>query len=295
MGKKHFSLNKRLIKEVNRLAGNFSNENYSKIGNIDNILIKRDISVEKKKNILVKKLHGAIVKTFSIDKKKCNKKTFESLKKRLHNIRKIIAKLSSINYYLETMFLEDLRLSNIKIRNKGSKLKQQSPTTKDELEMLEYTTYRLIGEVVILDKKLLKEYTAKEKKIFGEEKTKVKDIDMVLKKESDMLEHLEAKLPPPKAASPTLLNEPLFTHWVARIFALLSYFEHIYAKEKGIFSKLKKNKKIRRKINKKITYLMKERSKLLKIMEQKAVSIRKFSADNKFRKELHNLTTTIRL
>ena len=294
ISRKHLSLNERLARESNNLAGRFNSKNYSKAENIEGMLLKRGISVERKKGILIKKLHELVVKAFSIDKRKFSKKSFDSLKKRLHSIRRITIKLRSINYYLETAFLDDLKDSKIKIGNENIKL-QKSALAGDELEALEYTAYKLISEVVMLDKRLLSEYAHREKRVVKEEKADTKSIGSVLKKESELLEHLEAKLPPPKSATMDLMKEPVFTHWVARIFAILSYLEHMHSKEAEIFSKLKKNKAVKAKISKKIMHLSKEKSKLIGIMEEKLASMKKFRIDNKFRKELHNLTTTINL
>ena len=220
---RHFSLNEKLAKEVNNLSRNFDIKKYSKIENIDSILLKKDISVETKKNILLKKLHSAVLAAFSIDKKRFNKKTFRALKKRLHDLRRLIIKLRSINYYLETTFLFDSKILNVKSINKSSKLQQQNALAKNELDALEYAAYKLIEEVVMLDKRLLSDYTLKEKKVLAKERLGIEDLDVLLKKESEVLEHMEAKLPPPKAATITLVKEPTFTHWVARVFALLSY------------------------------------------------------------------------
>lgn len=291
INQKHLILSEKLAEESNRLSRNFNNQNYSKIENIDSTLLRRDISVEKKKSILIKKLHNAVVKTFSVDKKRLNKKVFDLLKKRLHNIRKTIIKLRSINYYLETAFLEELKFSGIKITNESPKLKRKKSLAGNELEVLEYTAYKLIEEVVTLDKRLLGGYAHKEKAILKKEKTEINDIGLILRKESELLEHLEAKLPPPKAATIALTKEPLFTHWVARVFALLSYLGHLYHKELIILSKLKKSKAIKKKVSKKIAHILKEKSKLLKIMEEKAISMEKYEMDNKLRKELHNFTT----
>ena len=161
--------------------------------------------------------------------------------------------------------------------------------------MLEYTAYNLIGKIVMLDKRLLREYSSKEMKVIGKEKIEIKDIGMILKKESELLEHMEAKLPPPKAATIALMKEPIFTHWVARIFALLSYLEHNYAKEAMIFGKIKNNRLARSKINRKISYLMKEKSKMIMIMQEKAVSMKQSGMDSSLKRELHNLTATINL
>ena len=293
INQKHLSLNKRLANEANKLIRSFNYKNYVKVENIDDILLKRDITIENKKRILIKKLHNAIVTTFSIDKNRFNKKAFDSLKKRLHSIRKIILKLRSINYYLETIFLEELRFSKIKMKNKSSKLNQQTALARNELEALEYAAYKLIEEVIALDKKVLGEYIVKEEKVISKEKIEIKELDLLLRKESELLEHMEAKLPPPKAATITLVKEPIFTHWVARLFALLSYLENLYTKEAKVFVKIKKNKKLRAKISKKIIHLIKEKSKLLKIMEEKAISMKKFGLGRELKKELHNFAATM--
>ncbi|MBI3035291.1 hypothetical protein HYY71_03125 [Candidatus Woesearchaeota archaeon] len=294
IAQKHLSLNKRLARESNGISKKFSVKNYSKIENIDALLLKRDISVERKKGILIKKLHEAVLRAFSIDKGSLNKKAFALLKKRIYNIRKVINKLRSINYYLETVFLEDLSLSNIKMK-KQRKLKQRNALARDELEALEYTAYKLIGEVVTLDKRLLREYSQREKTIVSKEKIEIRDIEPMLRKESEILEHIEAKLPPPRAAGAALIKEPVFTHWIARIFSLLSYLEHIHSKELILFSKLKKNKKAKMMISKKINQLLREKSKLVGIMEEKFISMRRLDIDSGLKKDIHNLTTIINL
>ncbi len=291
----HLSLNEKLAHELNRLAKNFSYKNYSKIENIDRILLKRDISVEKKKDILLKSLHSLLTKAFSISKSKLNKQSFESLKKRLADVRNIVDKLRSINYYLETTFFQDIRIAGIKTTVKNPRLRQKQTLARDELEALEYTAYELIGKAIVLDKKLLEEYSKKETRVIKKEKSEFRSLGSVLAKETELLEHLEAKIPPMAATSKNLLKEPVCSHWISRIFALLGYLEHIYSGEKEIFRQLKKNKLIKSRIEKKISHLIKERSKLFSIMEQKAVSMENFNADNKFKAELHNLTTIIRV
>ena len=293
ISRKHLSISEKLAKELNGLVKNFNSESYSKIGDIEGVLLKRDISVEKKKNILLKKLHELIVSTFSIDRKKFGNKSFESLKKRMHGTRKVINKLRSINYYLETTFLEDLNLSKRMTGEKKSKPKHE--LEKNELNALEYAAYRLISKAVMLDKRLLKEYAQKSESAATKEKEETQDLRVLLRKESLLLEHLEAKIPPPKAVSMRLLAEPMFTHWTARLLSLLSYLEYLHGIEAIIFARLKQNKEARQMISKKISGLMKEKSKLIRIMEEKEISMKKFSFDGKLKKELHQLTTTITL
>ncbi len=290
-GEKYIDLSGQLAKESNRLARNFSKKNYSKIENIDGMLLERDISVEKKKAMLLGKLHESVVRAFSINKKEFGRKGLESLKKHLHSIRKIVLKLRSINYYLETAFMQEIKAAKIKINGKAAPGRENN-FARDELEALELTAYRLIGMAVVLDKRLLSEYAGRKNKAMKDERADAKNLGSILKKESWMLEHLEAKLPPPKAATINLAKDPAFTHWAARVFALLSHIEHAYHKETIIFGQLKKNKLVRARLGKKISRLLEEKSKLIKIMQEKNISIETFRISDGLRQELRNFTTT---
>ena len=292
--KKNFSLNKALIEDLNSSLKNFSNKRYSRIEKIDGMLIRRDISVEKKKKILIGALHESVVAAFSIDKKKFTKRSLDSLRDRLHSIRKLIDKLRSINHYLETAFLEDIMLPKANA-GKSQKLRRESIVARDELEALEYGAYKMIEHAVMLDKTALKEYKLKEISTARKETGEAESLKIILSRESSIMEHLEAKLPPRKAVSAAFVKEPIFTHWVARIFALLSYLEELYSKEAKIFNKLKNNNAARRGISKKIMQIIKEKSKLLRIMEEKSISMKKLRIDNNFRKELRNFTTVINI
>ncbi len=293
ISKEHLRLNNRLVSEINKFSGRFSKKDYSKIGEINRLLLKRDISIESKKSILVKKLHDLTAKTFSINKARFGKSSFGLMKTRLLHILRLTDKLRSINHYLETTFFEDLKAEGVRIPVTYSNAGKSKTLARDELQALEYTAYRLIAEAAMLDKTLLKEYSRKEEKIIQKDEAELKDIRSILAKESELLEHIQAKIPTASSAGMNLIKEPVFSHWASRVFALLAYFEHLYAKERQIFRKLKKNRHIKPKIEKKIAALLKERAKLVQIMEQKIVSMEKFNIGSKFKKELRNLTTII--
>ena len=295
ISQRHLSISHKLAGEMNRLSRNFSSKDYSKVEDIDNVLLNRDISVERKKRLLIGKLHSIIVKTFAINKGKTAKNMLNPLAARLVNIRKLVNKLRSLNQYLETMFLADLNFLKIKVPLQGRKSNSRKSTIKDEFEALEYMAYKLIEEVVMLDKRLIAGYKQKGKKILAEEKVGIQDLGGILGKQTEAFEHLEAKLPPKRHLPIALMKEPLFTQWVARVLSLLSYIEHLYGKETKIFRQLKTSKSANARIGKKILQLAKERSKLLDIMEEKASSMRKIKLDSALRLELRNLTTTINL
>ncbi len=295
LNQNHLVLNEKLIKKSNSFARTFNLNDYARVEDIERILLKRDVSVEEKKKLLVRSLSESVLKAFSVNKGTFNKKTLDSLKKRLAGIRMIMAKLRSINYYLESSFLQEIHHPKIKLSNKRPRLKGRGNFASDELEALEYTTYKLIEKAVVLDKRLLSEFHHKQSKILREEKLEIRGLGPLFAKESELLEHLEAKLPPPKAVTMEFMKEPMFTHWVSRIFALLSFIEHACSKENAILGMLKKDKTARKMVDKKIRNLVHERSKLLKIMEEKAISMEEYRNDRDFKKELHNLTTTINL
>lgn len=290
----HLKLHNKLIRETNLLSKNFSAKAYSKTENIDRLLRRQDISAESKKQLLAKKLHDLVLRTFSIDRKKFSNKNFDSFKKRLQDIRKIIIKLRSINYYLETAFLEDLNLPKARISIKNPKI-SNGRLSRGEIGVLEYASYRLIGKAVMLDKRLVKQYTAREEKIIKKEKAGIKDIRVILEKETAVMEHLEAKIVPAGHVTVNLLRDPVFSHWAATVFALLAYLGHLTHVERGISAQLKKNISFRSKIIKKISYIVREKSKLLRIMEQKQYSMGKAIINSKFKKEYHNLIAAIRI
>ena len=292
---RHIIISDKLAKEMNMMSKKFDLRSYSKIENIDSMLLNRDISVEKKKRLLIEKLHSLVAKTFAISRKNIAKAAFNSLANRLLSIRKIVMKLRSINNYLETTFLNELNFLELKVPVQNNRFRNKRSIANDELEALEYMAYNLIGKVVVLDKRLLAEYKSRERNIISKEKIEVRDLASILGKESGALEHLEAKLPPPRLLPAALKEEPLFTQWVSRILALLSYLEHQYGKEMEIFSRLKKNKTAKSRIGKKIVQLARERSRLLDIMDDKAASMNKFRLDGEIKKELRKLTTTITL
>ena len=293
-GRNHISLNETLIKDLNSSLKRFSNKSYSKIESIDKILIKKDISVENKKKILMGRLHKYVVAAFSVDKKKFSKGSLDSLRERMRAIRKVTDKLRSINYYLETTFLEEINISKISV-GKNPKLRLKEIVAKDELEALEYGAYRMIEHAVMLDKTALKEYKLKERATAKKETLEAKNLELILRKESLLMEHLEAKIPPPKAVSKEFIREPIFTHWAARVFALLSYLEEMHSKETKIFNNLKNNSTARRSITKKIAQIIKEKSKLIRIMEEKSISMKKLRIGNDFKNGLRNFTTVINL
>ena len=113
LSRKHISLSRKLAKEISSLARNFSEKSYSRTEDAEHLLLRHDISVERKKSILVQSLHKAIAKAFSIGKKRPGKKTILVLRQRIQSIRKIVNKLRSINYYLETTFMQDLNIPKI--------------------------------------------------------------------------------------------------------------------------------------------------------------------------------------
>ena len=280
----------RLAEEVNKSAKRFKLKEYKKSRSYATLLINKDISVEKKKKVLTEKLHKLIVKTFSIDlsKLKSEKAVLKVLKGNIKILRDFVHKLKSINHYLEESFLAESGLIKKSRKVDGSKnpeklIEAKFSLSKKYLDKLEHTTYQLIEKVILFDKKLLKGYELKEEKVVSREEAEIKDINRVLSRQSELLHHLEAKLPPPSKISLQSLKRKIFDQWVPRILALLAGLESEYKRESLIFKKLKKNQRLRLLINKKIKSVEREKADLIRIKQKRLISVVK---SNKLDNEL---------
>lgn len=303
--KKHIDIYNKIADDINKLAKKFKQENYkTKLDKYERLLLRKDVSVEKKKKEIVKHLHALIIKTFSInpDKIKSHKSVLNVLKNNLRVIRRLVIKLRDINYYLENTLLGEIKLTKKIIRwdkldDKAIKklIEEEGVIKKKELEKLEHITYKLIERTISLDQRLLKRYKRKEERILKKATIKINDLKKMLAKESDLLAHLEAKLPPHKIKK-SLLKKAKFSEWVSKIFALLSAFENEYEKESLIFEKLKRNEKLRKKIDIKIAHLIKEKFELLKLREKRLLSMEKAGKVEAYdQKIFHSYASALRL
>lgn len=265
------------------------------------MLAKTDITVEAKKALLLKHLHSLLITSISIDPKKEGiEKSTVILKGNLTLLRSLVMRLRDINYYLETIFLEELGLLKVDISLLGKK--ELSRLQKDErylknkdLTRLEQTAYSLIGKLIFLDKRLLKGYRETEIKVVKEELS-IKDLEPILKKESEILCHLEAKLPPANKVKNELLKSPNFTHWVARVLALLSELESDYQKEIRIFEKIKGKESVRKRIDIKIKHLLKEKERLLRLKDERVQSAKNIGRlEKEWFRAAHHYTISLRL
>ena len=98
--------------------------------------------------------------------------------------------------------------------------------------------------------------------------------------QTELLEALEAKLPPSSKVKPKLFTKAVFNYWAPMVFALLSSFETEYSKEKEIFSIIKKSYGLRKKIEGKIRHVIAEKEKILKIKEKRALSMSRMQGIN---------------
>ncbi|MBL7054324.1 hypothetical protein ISS05_01035 [Candidatus Woesearchaeota archaeon] len=287
----------KLADDVNKKSKSFKSKDYKASLSYESLLLNKDISVEKKKKALIERLHKLIIKTFSIDlsKIKSEKKILEVLKHNIRVLRKIVDKLKDINYYLEESFLAELglikRSLNINKNKSPERLIENAKfsLSKQYLCKLEHTTYKLIEKIILFDKKLLKGYKSKEEKIIAKEKVVIKDINNVLKKQSELFNHLEAKLPPPSKIKPLLLKKKIFNQWIPVVLTLMTACNSEYRKEEMIFEKLKKNKKIKQIINKKISSLEKEKAGLIGIKQERVMGRAKLGGlENELRIMFHD-------
>src|SRR3989338_10392873 len=260
-------------------------------------LLSTNISVENKKKKLAKALHELILHSFSVDirKAKNSRKALQSVKEHIALIREIIQKVKSLNNYLEEIFLAELGIAKnpwvlkaLKAKMPERFLESKRGLPKDYISKIEHTVYKLMQEIVIFDEKLLKGYAAKEATIIGKEKVEIKGLENLLKTESELLDFLEAKMPPQSKIRAKLFGREMFNKWAPMVFALLAGFEAECRKEALIFSKVKKNTRLRDKIEDKIGHIVDEKKKILKIKEQRALSMDSFGKiSDEYRKVFH--------
>lgn len=297
---KHLDIAENLVQEVNRSGrmlklGDF--EDYTKYRKLAE---KKNISPFEKKELIFFQLRRLLIKTFSIDLAKADIKIVSKhVKNNLRILRKLLLKLIDINYYLETTFLEDIGLIKPKpffevTKKQMARLMKEDKDilNKNDLDKLEYTVFKLIDKIIFFDKKLLKRYKLREKIITKERKLSKQQLKDFLKKESELLHHLEAKLPPSTKITVRLFNKESFTSWISRIFSLIIAIEHIYYKEQQIIKKLKKSRVFLTKIDKKINQLVREKWDLLKVKENKILAIEETLAlDSEWQKMSHDWST----
>jgi hypothetical protein len=267
----------------------------------ERVLLRKDISAESKKKELVKNLHGLIISTFSI--KKFNNKALENVKANVGLIRKVLHKIKSINNYLEESFLGELGIIKKSLMLKAIKSnrpekyleKNARVISKKHIDSLEHAVYELMQKIVFFDKKLVKQYKKTRVKIIKTEKIGIKDLEKILKIQSEILDAIEAKIPPSNKIKAKLFGKQIFNKWIPMVFALLSGFEAEYGKEKVIFSKIKKNDKLRKKIEDNIDHVVNEKERILKIKEKRALSMNNIKISDDYRQTFHEYVSAVSL
>ncbi|MBI2135383.1 hypothetical protein HYU09_05310 [Candidatus Woesearchaeota archaeon] len=292
--KRYIDSYRNIAREVNRIVK--GSKKALKKGKYRKDLLSTNISVENKKKKLAKALHDLILRAFSVDirKAKNSRKALQSVKEHVALIREIIQKIKSLNNYLEEIFLAELGISRKPLTMKALKAKRperflesKRGLPKDYISKIEHTVYRLMQEIVIFDEKLLKGYAGKESRVISEEKYEIKDLENLLKTESELLDFLEAKMPPQSKVRARLFKREIFNKWVPMVFALLAGFEAECKKEALLFSKARKNARLRGRIESKIRHIVDEKEKILKIKQQRASSMKFEKVSDEYRKVFH--------
>jgi len=298
--KRHIAGYEKIAREVNRAVKKTTLK--AKKSKYAQAVVQKDISVENKKKKLAKNLHELIISTFSVN---INKKiATDSLKANIEMIRYIIHKIKSINNYLEEDLLRELGVIKKSLIVKAVKsgtparyLEQSARVlTENDISRIEHTVYEMIHKIIFFDKKLLKDYKSGEIKVIKTEKLGIRNLEKILRAESELLEILEAKIPPPNKVKAKLFTKKIFSSWVPMVFALLSAFETECNKENSIFLNIKANDKLRKKIEKKIKHVIKEKEKLLKIKEKRALQMKTFGNINDgYRQTFHEYVSAASL
>ncbi len=246
-----------LVSSVNAAVRDFKKRSYRLDRSaIDRLVSSVDKSIEKKKNDLMRALHDSVIQTFSINLGKITKEELQKeIGENILALRNIVRKLIAINYYLSTSFSEEADLPE----RPGPVL------SRKDWQKLESRICHFIDKIIILDNRLLKNYRQKQDKAEKEEKKDFRELTRILKRQKELLYHMEAKLPP--KVSSRLIQKPKIDYWISTVLALLDAIESEYDDELKIFMHLKKDKLLKKKINLKVRHLMKEKTEALKLKE----------------------------
>ena len=268
----------RLVNEINRSAKRFKHGAYRfNEKPFEALLGSKSLSLPSKKERLLHKLHSLAVSTFAVPAEKLSPDLLSGLTARLKTPRKLILKLRSLNYYYEHGMLGALRLAKplqLGTLGKTEMLGGEKPALgAREMEHLEMSICYLINRVIHVDRRLLKGYRGEEARMVAQEKISTTDFSKVLRKQSDLLCHLEAKLPPASHASKRLLAKDLFGEWGLRVFALLAAVENEYQKEQLIVHQLRKDQRHRKKLDLRIRHLVQEQWGLLRLKEKRLLAM----------------------
>ena len=293
--KRHIDSYKRVAQQANKAAGKAPFKAHS--DKYQKSVMQLNISAENKKKILVRHLNEIVISAFSADISRISrKKAIEIFRANTELIRRIIQKIKAINSYLEEDLLREIGI--IKKSLLVGALKSQNPVrylesksrilSRDYIAKIEHTVYELMGRIIIFDKKLLKGYRQKEVNVIKGEKFGINDLEKTLGIESELLETLEAKIPPPSRIKAKLFSKKIFNIWAPMVLALLASLEAECKKEKMIFSEIKKDERLRKKIERKIKHVAEEKGRVLRIKHERAIAMKsmgKISDD--YRQKFH--------
>lgn len=290
--KERVKIEQAIIRDANKTAKAFTEKSYRKQpAAFERKLFNKELSIEKKKKQLMKDVHDLVIGSFSFDPKQITaKKQFvKHLGQKLTPLRLYVNKLRDINYYLKNVLLADIGILKKKettILPTTQSLKRELSypkqiITKKDIDELEKTVGNLFINILFLDSTLLKGYKGSEEKIAKEQTYKLTDLALLIDRQSDLLCHLEAKFPPRHKMAIAMIKEPVFSHWIARIFALLAALEHEFHKETIVFTKLKRNRKLKKTVEMKIKHIVKEKENILKAKEKRVLIEKKTAAIGK--------------
>ena len=293
--KRHIDSYKRVAQQANKAAGKALFKAHS--DKYQKSVMRLNISAENKKKILVRHLHELVINTFSADLSRISrKKAIEAFRANTQLIRIVIQKIKAINSYLEEDLLREIGIIKksllvraLKSENPVKYLeKKRRALPQDYIAKIEHTVYELMSRIIIFDKKLLKGYKQKEVNVIKNEKFGINDLEKTLGIESELLETLEAKIPPPSRIKAKLFSKKVFSLWASMVLALLASLEAECEKEKMIFSEIKKDERLRKKIERKIKHVAEEKGRVLKIKHERAIAMKsmgKISDD--YRQKFH--------
>ncbi|MBS3131951.1 hypothetical protein J4212_05960 [Candidatus Woesearchaeota archaeon] len=284
----YLDISRRIAGKVNAKYGQGRG---SKLGSrkLEKLIFSTNTTIEKKKERLMGALEDSLTSGLSFNHQKAGKKELEKVKECMSVSRAMVLRLRSINHYMQENLLFELGLKKrLDIPTEKSAGETKAALNIRDINRLEHSAYIMIQNIITLDKKLLGSYAQKERIIEAKKEVGIKSLGSVLAKESELMMHLESKLPPSAKVTGKMLQKSTLGHWVPRVLALLSALAHLHAKEKAVFAKIAARKSLREKLSVKIMQIQKEKGQMLMIREKKAHSMKKLRIDREWREAFHS-------
>jgi len=228
----------------------------------EKLLISTTITLERKKALLLKELRSLFIAAFALDQEAIKGKkarVIQNLKANVAILRRIANRLADEIYYMQHTLMEEFGIrkatswGELSDREIAKHILEQEQSLRGEsmqaLQKLASHAHAIIAKETRKITFIIKA---------GAGRVQLKDLPSILHREAELLAHIEAKLPPPRAISPSLLGRKAFHAWTASLIALIGSLEAEQQEEAAALQLLKRKAQAKVKLTSRISRLVRQ-------------------------------------